>query len=257
MNRLVLGLGAKRHLLDTKQGFLLIDDGPLCDLFLERFKRAKEFNPHKHSFNPLKGIDYKKAREFAAVVYGNEGKDTLTVRNGKRALTRLLLSGSDRLDKLTVPKKADDGALEALAMVDDILLSPVMRKVLCEPQNFAFRHGNPPSSIVARVNRAELGEHDALLLGALLVFQFKGQVIIPDFGFYARDFHASLIREKRLAVGVNSLSELTPKMRQLCMMMEDKTGDRCAYEDAEALARYEGLSPQTVGWNDFMKEMMR
>jgi hypothetical protein len=30
---------------------------------------------------------------------------------------------------------------------------------------------------------------------------------------------------------------LTPKMRQLCMMVEDKTEDRCTYDDAEALAR--------------------
>jgi hypothetical protein len=46
---------------------------------------------------------------------------------------------------------------------------------------------------------AVLGEDDARILGSLLISQFKGQIIVPDFGFYARDFHASLIREKRSA----------------------------------------------------------
>jgi len=44
---------------------------------------------------------------------------------------------------------------------------------------------------------------------------------VPDFGFYARDFHASLIREKRLIAGVYySLSELEPRLRHRCLLME-------------------------------------
>jgi hypothetical protein len=31
--------------------------------------RARVFDPSKHSFNPLKGIDHKKAREIAEVLY--------------------------------------------------------------------------------------------------------------------------------------------------------------------------------------------
>jgi hypothetical protein len=69
-------------------------------------------------------------------------------------------------------------------------------------------------------NGAELGEHDAKILGSLLISQFKGQIIVPDFGFYARDFHASLIRENRLIAGVHSLSELDRKMQHLCLLME-------------------------------------
>ncbi len=41
------------------------------------------------------------------------------------------------------------------------------------------------------------------------------QIIIPDFDFYARDFHASLIRQNRLAVGLNALAELDRNMQQM------------------------------------------
>jgi len=232
-------------------------------MFLERFKTAKEFDPHKHSFNPLEGIDYKRAREFVAVAYGSEGKDTLTVRNGKRALLPLV-KNAKRLDLLREVDASGpefvglskEAIAEAYAVVDDILVSPVLQSVFCKRPNFAIRNSNPPSSIVARIDRTNLWRDDALLLGLSLVSLYKGKVIIPDLGFYARDFHDALIREKRLAVGVNSLSELTPKMRQLCMLMEDKSGDRCTYQDADELARYQGLTPHTMGWNDFMKDMM-
>jgi hypothetical protein len=238
MNKLILGLNDKRELLDTKPGFLVIDDGPLGDKFLKRFKRAKVFDPHKHSFNPLDGIDNKKARELAEIFYGSEGKETLTVRNGKRALTRLLPT-ANRLDRVKFGKGDDDK--EAKALIDDMLLSPVLRNVLCRATNFTFREGR--SSVVARINRAELGEFDAFILGSLLVTQFPGPVIISDFGFYARPMYARLVREKRLAVAVHALAELEPKMRQMCLLMETKVGRGCTYEDAERLAMYQGQVP--------------
>jgi hypothetical protein len=48
-----------------------------------------------------------------------------------------------------------------------MLLSPVLRGVLCRWSNFSFREGR--SSIVARINRAEIGEHDARILASLLI----------------------------------------------------------------------------------------
>src|SRR5207253_10121078 len=126
MNRLTIGLADKTDaLFPNKQGFLLIDDGPICDTFLEKFSRVKEFHPRKHSFNPLQRMTYRKARDLVSVFYGSEGKDTLTVRNGKRALTRMLLK-AQWLDKLPAPGKADDEK-EAAALIDDILLSPILR----------------------------------------------------------------------------------------------------------------------------------
>ena len=250
MNKLIIGLADKTADLNTKPGFLLIDDGPIADAFLARFKRAKEFNPKAHSFNPLP-MEYRKARQFASIVFGDEGKDTLTVRNGKRSLTRMLME-TKNLDALDGDKK-NDADKEALAIGDDLLLSPVLRDVLCKATNFSFREGR--SSIVARINRAELGDYDARILGSLLISQFKGQIIVPDFGFYARDFHTSLIRENRLIAGVYTLSELNPKMRQMCLLMETEAAG-CTYEDAEVLAKYEGHVPNTNAFNAFVQGAM-
>jgi hypothetical protein len=52
-------------------------------------------------------MTYRKAREFAPV-FGDEGKDTLTVRNGKRSLTRMLMR-ADTLDDLKGDRKNDAG----------------------------------------------------------------------------------------------------------------------------------------------------
>lgn len=250
MNRLILGLSDKTDDLQCKPPFLLIDDGPICDAFKQRYSRAKIFDPSEHSFNPLKEITYQRAREFASVIFGSEGKDTLTVRNGKRALTRILLN-SEHLDALSVGKS--DPEKEAQATIDDVLLSPTLRSVLCKPTNFSFREGR--STIIARVDRAVLGDYDAHILAALLIQQFSGQVIIPDFGFYARPFHTQLIRQNRLIAGVFTLSELEPKMRQLCLLME-KIGRQCTHQDAETLAEYEELKRDTVGYNDLVDSLM-
>jgi hypothetical protein len=65
-----------------------------------------------------------------------------------------------------------------------------------------------------------------MVLGLFLMAQYKEQVVVPDFGFYARPFHSSLIRENRLIAGVYTLSELDEKMRQLCLLMP-KVGRQC------------------------------
>jgi hypothetical protein len=63
--------------------------------------RPRIFDPLKHSFNPLAHLGYKEARQLADVLYtvSPQGENTLTVRNGKRALLRALLKAK-RLDKV-------------------------------------------------------------------------------------------------------------------------------------------------------------
>jgi hypothetical protein len=50
------------------------------------------FDPLKRSFNPLDDLTYRKAREIADILYtvSPQGENTLTVRNGKRALLKML-----------------------------------------------------------------------------------------------------------------------------------------------------------------------
>jgi hypothetical protein len=166
--------------------------------------RVKVFDPLRQSFNPLKNITYKKARELADVLYTvyPQGENTLTVRNGRRELLQALLTAK-RFDRIR-------GNEEVQGVVDDMLMSPVLKRVFCSRPNFTF---TPRSLIAARLNRAELGNFDALVLGLVLIAQYEGQVIIPDFGFYGREAHAALVREGRLVAGVYSLNELAPKLR--------------------------------------------
>jgi hypothetical protein len=188
LNHLLLGAADKtdRLLEITKPRFLLIDDGPIADAFLSRFPKARLFDPSVHSFNPLAGLDYRRARDFADILYAASpgGKDTLTVRNGRRALVRLLLSGPGRLSDMPEPSAVkDDAEKEALGMIEELLMSPVLSRVLCNGGT-QFRFGE--GTTVAKLDRAELGDFDAFILGALLMGQHKGQIIVPDFGFYGR-----------------------------------------------------------------------
>ena len=75
MNKLYAGFNKQVEL--PKNGFLLIaDEVPE----LPEWRTPRVFDPLKDSFNPLKGIEYKKARELAEVLYwkpedgGNGGR---------------------------------------------------------------------------------------------------------------------------------------------------------------------------------------
>jgi hypothetical protein len=219
----VLHVGFTKSVDLPKGGYLLIDDE------VRDIPKSRVFDPMQHSFNPLKGIDYKRARELAELFYtiNPQGENTLTVRNGKRALLKALMQ-ADRLDKA----KGDE---EVSGMLDDILLSPVLRRVLCNPTNFSFKE---TSIIQARINRVELGDFDALVLGLLLMSHFKGQLVVPDLGFYGRDIHSRLIREERLVAGVNFLSEMPEKLKKTALLIDEKIPNGATVEDAEELAKY-------------------
>lgn len=238
MNKLFLGFN--KTIPPPQRGLYIHDEVP-------DVPRARLFDPTKHSFNPLKDIDYRTARALADVLYTAypQGENTLTVRNGKRALLRALLSAT-RLDRV----EGDD---EVTGMVDDLLQSPVLTSVLCKPTNFSFA---PNSLIFARINRAELGDFDALLLGLFLIGHFKGQVIVPDFGFYGRDVHISLIREERLIAGLNFLGELTPKLRNSVVLMDDKEASGTTFDDAQVLADFARVPRGTNAFNAFIDRMM-
>lgn len=234
MNKLYVGFA--KEVKPPKAGLFIDDKVPKIPL-------AKVFDPKKHSFNPLAGIDYKKARAIADVLYtiAPQGENTLTVRNGKRALLKALLKAK-RLDLV----RGNDE--EVRGMIDDLLVSPVLSRVLCQPTNFSFGS----DIILAKLDRAELGDFDALVLGLFLMAHFKGQVVVPNFGFYGREGHVSLIRERRLVAGVNTLNELTPKLRQAVLLIKDKEAAGATVEDAETLAGYARLGRGTNGFNDYV-----
>jgi hypothetical protein len=230
MNQLHVGFSKTIEL--PKGSFLFIDDE------VPKHPKAKIFDPLKHCFNPLKNIDKKKARELAGLLYtvSPQGENTLTVRNGRRALAEALVRAK-RLDQIRMESDIKGVKEEVEGMVAELLFTDVMRNVLCSGKDFGF--GGKNTKVLARLNRAELGEFDALVLGLLLMAHFKGQIIVPDFGFYGREAHIGLIRECRLMAGVNSLSELSPRLRQAVLLIPGKVGSGATFEDAETLARYE------------------
>jgi len=101
--------------------------------------KTKLFDPLKHSFNPLQRISVRKAREIAEVLYtvSSQGENTLTVRNGRRAL-RGAFSHSKQLDRLRFDTQSKDAREEAEGMIDDLLASPVLRRVFCGKGKPAF-----------------------------------------------------------------------------------------------------------------------
>src|SRR5437868_5900535 len=128
MNILSVGLDKTPLLKHLPSRFLLVDDGSIIDQL--HLPRAKVFDVHRHSFDPLRLLDVKRARDLTEIFYAGDpgGDNTLTVRNGKRALTKLLLSGK-HLDRITADRR-DPAIAEALGVLDNILLSPVLQNVL-------------------------------------------------------------------------------------------------------------------------------
>jgi hypothetical protein len=94
------------------------------------------------------------------------------------------------------------------------------------------------------------------LIASILISQFRGQIVIEDFGFYARPFHTRLIREDRLMAGLYALSELDEKLRQMCLLMDTEAAG-CTFEDAETIAKYDGLIPGRNDFNSFVRKAMK
>ncbi len=248
-----LYVGREKTVELPKGGCLLIDD-EVRDV--KEWRRPRVFDPLEHCFNPLKDIDYRKACDLVAVFEAvfPAGQGTLTKEGVPDVLLEALLAGPTRLDTLLEDKSADPSYVSAQRMIRRLMRSPVLRRVLCNPTNFTFK---PNSVNMARIDRAELGDFDALVLGLLLISQFKGQVVVPDFGFYGRDAHVSLIRQKRLIAGVNFLNELPPKLRQAVMLIEDKEASGAIYDDAELFAKFEAAFGRgTNDYNDTIRSAM-
>lgn len=249
LNKLYVGFSKEIEV--PKGGCLILDDEAW------EIPKARVFDVGKHCFNPLKEIDYRGACDVVALFDAvfDRGDTTLTKDTGLDFISDELEGGPGSLADLISPpdKKATTGHIWAYSKVRRMLRSPVLKRVLCNPTNFSF---NPRSVIVARVSRKELGEFDALVLGLFLMAHFKGQLVVPDFGFYGRDAHVSLLREGRLIAGVNVLGELPPKLRQNGLLVKDKIASGATHEDAETLAAYAGHARATNAFNEFVQGAM-
>jgi len=254
MNQLYIG--TKRVVEPPKKGgYLLIADT------VPKVRGAQLFDPKKHSFNALAQLDYRRICDiidiFDAVF--SRGDSTLTKDTGLDFIAeRLAEKPRSFADLIPEPdKKATTGHIWAHGKIQRLLRSPVLRRVLCGTEPLSFK---PSTVVLARVNRAELGEFDALVIGLFLMAQFKGQLVVPDLGFYGRDLHTTLLREERLIAGIDYLDQLPEKLRKTVLLVEDKVPAGALYDDAETLAKHAGLVPDRLRednpYNDAIREAM-
>jgi hypothetical protein len=246
MNALIVGSNKMPILRQLPDTFLLIDDGALIDAVELPPRRAVTlFDPAIHSFNPLKGMTYRRAREFIAVLDAvfPEGESTLTRKNANFVILSALMAQPQSLDSL-IPIKADNAYVDARQKIQTLLFSPVLRSVLTRPTNVSFK-----GIMLARLNRAELGEFDCFVLANLLISQYPDD--IPDFGFYSCSSHSDLLRQGRLIAGINAFDEV-PTFKHTLLLAPTKIASRCNAEDAKILALYQGLLPGTNIYNDFI-----
>jgi len=244
--------------VDFSKNTLVLDDGSLIDgLKLPLRRKVTRFDYREHTFNPLQGMDYKRARDFIAVIDAlfPEGQNTLTRKNANFILLNALLGKVSTLDRLLKPSK-DPAAQDAYQKIATLMLSPVLKRVLCAPKNFSLK-----GVVLARLDRAELGDFDCFVLGNFLISQFDGTVVVPDGGFYLRDHHTSLIRQGRLVAGVNTLSEVPVVLRHALLTIPKKIASGAIYPDAVELAYHAGLRPDPTRvdnpFNQFIDEAMK
>jgi hypothetical protein len=184
MNQLYVGFAKEISL--PKGGFLLIDDE------LWNIPRSRVFDPLEHSFNPIKNNNYRSACDFVEIIDAlfSRGENTLTKDTGLDFIHDALEAAPKTLETLIEQpdRKGSTGHVWAYSKIRRILRSHVLFRVLCNPTNFSF---NPNAKIQARINRAELGDFDALAIGLFLMSHYRGQLVIPDLGFYGREAHIS------------------------------------------------------------------
>lgn len=248
MNALIVGKNKSDLFSLLPERFLLIDDGEFSnELTFPDHHRVTKLDLTRHHYNPLKGIDYRRARELSQILYAAypQGEDTLTVRNGRRALTKLLLAAK-RLDAIARNPR-DPYISEATATIDDLLLSPILSAFLSSAANFPVN-----GTILANLDRSSLPEVDAFIVGNVLSTAYAGQVVVPDLGFYACALHLTLIRQERLIAGLNFLDEVPPALSNRLLLVSDKRAAHCTARDAEMLASYRGLIPGTNAHTDFV-----
>lgn len=241
---LVLGTDKSPILDYLPHNFLLIDDGEFSDQL-----EGKKFDYKTDSFNPLLQMDYRRARDFISILDSvfPEGANTLTKKNSNYVLYKRLLERPRKLSHVLSPSK-EPAEQDAFQKLDTILSSPVIRDVLTRPQNFFFR-----GTRLVRLNRAELGDFDCFVLGNLLIQQYEGTVVIPDYGFYAAPHHKQLIRQKRLIAGVNYLEELSADFQNL-FLLDEVIPSHCTADDAETLAiHYSGCPKGTLGFTEYVR----
>lgn len=264
------------ELLPESEPYLLLDHGPVIaaqKLPTKRREKStlpsiKRLDLSKDHLNPLDGIKHTdegmlKADYFLEVLNAAypAGKNTLTKQDAEDTILHALVGNKTRTLSHLIPRPLDPknrGAVDAYRTIQNVLLYPVLERVLDHPTT-SFRMDG---IVVAHLDPAVLGPRVCFILGNLLIASYPGLVVIPDFGFYAIPSHIQLMRQGRLIAGVNMLAEprLTPEIRSNLLLMAERIGCHTTFEDAKVLAEYAHLLPDPTRkdnpYNRFIAECM-
>ena len=263
MNQLNVGRRARNE-IPVRGSFLYIGS----DFPDPTEHRAQVFDPSVDRFNTTAHLDHIGARDLADHLYDLYPKsDTLRVRDGRRALARLLYDNAlkrkrgvylNHLASTTAP--TDPGTADAIELLQDIFMSPVLDRVF----GGSSTHTLNRNRTFASIDRSKHGRQDALAIAFALIASYRGPTIIEDLNFIGRDAHAELIHQDRLIAAVRNLEQLkltAPLLHADLFLIEDIRTDGALYKDAVELAYAAGLRPDSLRannpFNDFIDKAMQ
>ena len=126
-----------------------------------------------------------------------------------------------------------------LNKIGTLLMSPTIRNIL--GQQYSTFSLTTKSIVIANLDRAEIGDLTARLLGGLLIARSAGHVYVNDFPFFASDHFISLFPKERFSVSLSYLDEVSPKLQQSLLAIEDKIVLKTSPRDGERLMFYLGI----------------
>jgi hypothetical protein len=118
--------------------------------------------------------------------------------------------------------------------IGTLLMSPMIRNIVGQRETTFSK----ASVIIANLDRANLGDTTAKLLGGLLIARSKGNVVITDYGFFGTPLP---LPQDRFTVSLDFLDQLSPILKQSVLGIEDKYVFKTNKRDAEELSFYVGL----------------
>ena len=140
------------------------------------------------------------------------------------------------------PKWKAEDLLPLQSKLGELLTSPLIRNILGQSHSTFRFTGN----LIVNLDRKEIGDQAAYLLGSLFITRAKGPVYINGLGFFASDHLVSMFSEDRFTVAVDYLDQLPRKLQQAVLSITDKTVFRTTEEDAERLKHYVGVSNPAI-----------
>jgi hypothetical protein len=118
--------------------------------------------------------------------------------------------------------------------IGTLLMSPMIRNIVGQPRTL-FKDAD---YTIANLDRSQLGDTTARLIGGLLIARSTGPVVITDYGFFSSPIP---FPQDRFTVSFNFLDQLPLNLRQEVLGIPSKFVFKTNRADAEVLSFYVGI----------------